>query len=219
MKKATLDQGMKFLEIFKEAPREHVQDLLSSGFLADLRDGNTADADRDEFRKVLGLKPISSSVLTLCDPVLVGPVRPFNPHELFTIRNRLWISNGAKYLFFSVVGYPVSLDEEITLQPFTLTGSADDMILRENLPKNHVFEADELCAVLKYMINIQRCCHLDDKYTNCFYVYGKDGEVCVVGVFLDVELMDWGIYAWRCGDIIRGYRNRIFSRSEAGNSR
>ena len=52
---ATLDQATKILSLFKNTPVEQVQVILGSGFLADLRDGNIAEVDRDEYRKILGL--------------------------------------------------------------------------------------------------------------------------------------------------------------------
>ena len=58
MKEATLDQAAKILALFKDTPSEQVQDLLESGFLADLRDGNIADVNRDEFRRLVGLEPL-----------------------------------------------------------------------------------------------------------------------------------------------------------------
>ena len=57
MKKATLNQAAKILSIFENTPAEQIQEILSSGLLADLRDGNITNVDRDEFRKILGLIP------------------------------------------------------------------------------------------------------------------------------------------------------------------
>jgi hypothetical protein len=58
MKDATLKQSLKFLAILKDAPAKQLQAILGSGLLADLRDGNIAEVDRDVFRKVLGLNPL-----------------------------------------------------------------------------------------------------------------------------------------------------------------
>ncbi|HEX9722391.1 MAG TPA: hypothetical protein VGA53_03945 [Candidatus Paceibacterota bacterium] len=54
---ATLSQASKILSLFEDAPREQIQDLLESGLLADLRDGNIAGVNRDDFRHLVGLKP------------------------------------------------------------------------------------------------------------------------------------------------------------------
>lgn len=55
---ATLDQAAKLLYVFRNTPSEKMQVILESGRLADLRDGNIAEVDRDEFRKSLGLEPL-----------------------------------------------------------------------------------------------------------------------------------------------------------------
>jgi hypothetical protein len=64
---ATLDQGTKILSIFKNTPIEQVQAILGSGLLADLRDGNIVEINRDSFRKALGLKPLNAPVELLLD--------------------------------------------------------------------------------------------------------------------------------------------------------
>lgn len=67
MKHATLTAGQakKIIELFEDAPVDQVQAVLASGLLADLRDANIAEIDREKFRNVCGLKPINS-------PFLVG---------------------------------------------------------------------------------------------------------------------------------------------------
>ncbi len=54
---ATLDQATKILEVFKGTPTEQIQDILSSGLLADLRDANIGIIDRSTYRKMCGLPP------------------------------------------------------------------------------------------------------------------------------------------------------------------
>jgi hypothetical protein len=53
---ATLRQKEKIWSLFKDTPTEQVQAVLKSGLLADLRDANIEQIDREEFRKVCGLK-------------------------------------------------------------------------------------------------------------------------------------------------------------------
>lgn len=55
---ATLKQSAKILSIFEDTPAYQVQAILESGFLADLRDADVNNVDRDEFRKMLDLKPV-----------------------------------------------------------------------------------------------------------------------------------------------------------------
>lgn len=67
MKNATLGQGIKILSLVeqKEVPREQLQELLASGLLADLLDADVDAIDRDAFRKIVGLKHLNSSLLTV----------------------------------------------------------------------------------------------------------------------------------------------------------
>lgn len=56
---ATPEQLGKFCQLVgqKDTPSEQFQKLFSGGFLADLLDANIDQVDRNEFRKLLGLKP------------------------------------------------------------------------------------------------------------------------------------------------------------------
>lgn len=57
----TLRQGNQVLNLIlqQQTPREQLQKLLASGLLSDLLSGNLDGVDRNHFRKVLGLRPIS----------------------------------------------------------------------------------------------------------------------------------------------------------------
>lgn len=48
-------QAGKLIEVFADTPTEQVQEILGSGLLTDLRDGNIAEVNREEFRRILGL--------------------------------------------------------------------------------------------------------------------------------------------------------------------
>jgi hypothetical protein len=65
---ATLRQAKKVLELFEDVPSGQLQALLASGLLADLRDGNIAEVERDDFRRTLGLKPLRPTVTITIDP-------------------------------------------------------------------------------------------------------------------------------------------------------
>lgn len=57
----TLRQGNQVFNLIlqQKTPREQLQKLLASGLLSDLLSGNIEGIDRNRFRKVLGLRPIS----------------------------------------------------------------------------------------------------------------------------------------------------------------
>ncbi len=63
--KATLKQAAKILSLFEETPLEQIQELLASGILADVRDANISEVNRDEHRKFLGLVPLTFPTLTI----------------------------------------------------------------------------------------------------------------------------------------------------------
>lgn len=62
MKTATLKQAGKVLKLVEETeiPLEQLQKLLASGLLSDLLKANLDEVNRDEFRKVCGLIPVSA---------------------------------------------------------------------------------------------------------------------------------------------------------------
>jgi hypothetical protein len=76
MTKATYDQATAIHTLLSEASREQLQVMLTTGLLADLRDGNLENVDRDEFRRVLGLKPRHTAAIP--HVIDVGK-RPFCP--------------------------------------------------------------------------------------------------------------------------------------------
>lgn len=55
MKGATLKQARKILEILDDTPAEQIQAMIASGALADVRDANYDDFDRDLVRRGCGL--------------------------------------------------------------------------------------------------------------------------------------------------------------------
>lgn len=58
---ATLGQGNQVLNLIlqQHTPQEQLGDILESGLLSDLLQGNIEGVNRNEFRKLLGLKPLS----------------------------------------------------------------------------------------------------------------------------------------------------------------
>ena len=70
MNNGTLNQAAKILSVFEVAPREQIQAILEKGLLADLRDAtNVEKMDRDEFRRMCGLKSLNPPILPLLEPV------------------------------------------------------------------------------------------------------------------------------------------------------
>ncbi|MBU2028765.1 hypothetical protein KJ761_02640 [Patescibacteria group bacterium] len=85
MKDATLKQAAKIISLFDETPLEQIQAILGSGFLADLRDGDIDRVNRDELRKLLGLKPLEPVPESLLE--FIGTVEVLATTEKFVARD------------------------------------------------------------------------------------------------------------------------------------
>lgn len=85
MKTATLKQSAKILSLFEDTPLEQVQDLLESGILADLRDANVSKINRDEFRRLIGLKPFIADTI-----IQIDRSQPFDPAEFLGAGWSIW---------------------------------------------------------------------------------------------------------------------------------
>ena len=70
---ATPKQMVKLMQIFCEVPTEQLQDVLESGFLADLRDANISQINREDFRRICGL--ISKSSVTHTSTITVDETK------------------------------------------------------------------------------------------------------------------------------------------------
>lgn len=68
---ATIKQSAKILSLFEDTPSDQFQAILESGFLADLRDANVSEVNRDEFRRIIGLKPLVPA-LTVWKTIKLG---------------------------------------------------------------------------------------------------------------------------------------------------
>ena len=85
MENATLKQAAKIISLFNETPNEKVQALLASGLLADIRDGNVAQVNRDEFRGLLGLDPLIQNPKVKkkskgrSSKLIIDRTKPFDP--------------------------------------------------------------------------------------------------------------------------------------------
>jgi hypothetical protein len=94
MKDATLKQAAKIISLFDETPSEQVQAILGSGFLADLRDGNINRVNRDELRKLLGLRPLEPVPESLLE--FIGTVEIPATTEKFVARDKFVKDTGRK---------------------------------------------------------------------------------------------------------------------------
>jgi hypothetical protein len=106
MSKATYDQAAAIHSLLAGTPREQLQIMLARGLLADLRDGDLEHVDRNEFRRVLRLKPRNAPA-----HVIDLDARPFVP-EGWEVRPEDQLPNAAKgQLVWDVSKMQLHLDD------------------------------------------------------------------------------------------------------------
>lgn len=76
--RATLDQSVKLLELFREISSEKLQGLFESGLLTDLRDADISNVDRGEFRKMLSAR-VQTKPIVVASDVIDCEADPFKP--------------------------------------------------------------------------------------------------------------------------------------------
>lgn len=92
MKKPTLAQANQVLNLIaqKQMPAEQLQNLLESGLLSDLLDGNVGEVDREKFRRVLGLNPLVMKTVEGSDILLIDRTKPFDPEKFIGKGWSIW---------------------------------------------------------------------------------------------------------------------------------
>ena len=134
----TPKQIRKLIELFEETPTKQMQNILSSGFLTDLRGANILQIDRDKFRRVCGF---------------------FKPNSLKQNPSRRVDNPDGTISFF------VRVDRSLTSQQVldeTGRGQYTDNDVVSNMPKG---EGDDVVEVVffKYGHQITDGC-LEEKY-------------------------------------------------------
>jgi hypothetical protein len=195
MKNATLEQGTKVLTLIsqKETPCEQLQNLLASGLLTDLLDANVVEVNRDAFRKVIGLKPLSVSapsfgdrILTWVRTVSVPGVTKFVAADHFKVGT----TDGVRIAYVTdrfrrIFGGKGKIERNVkgaTLNGYMLTKlSWDSAILTElgdraEIPLAHVWE------LLKGQSNFEDGPLAIQYYLNVFYVRDVKGTRWAVQV-------------------------------------
>jgi hypothetical protein len=157
-------------------------------------------------------------LLAPLDPITIRPVGLCKAQNSLKTCPGLYVYATFTDRVLPAVQGEVSLPEEITLPSYTLTERAADKRIRENLPENHVFGADELCAILidlviKSQPNGTEGPLLTNGYANLFYVKGKDDHVCLVVVRWSADYRGWSVLAWSLDAYTWNAEYRVFSRN------
>ncbi len=198
MKKATLDQASKILSVFEDTPLEQVQSLLESGFLADLRDADIAQINRDQFRRGVGLKPLETAVLLRHLGIIAVPATTerFIASEKFVIntdRNDQvkisYLGDNFKGCFLSKTEAPIQ--ETVLRYQKLVWSSTDDFIIAElgGEAKAETTLA-QVFALMQIQKNGEAGVLFNNGWENIFHVRDTNGVLRAVGI-------DWRFGGWR----------------------
>lgn len=196
MTNATFSQAAHILRIVEEkgTSKSQLQDIIGAGLLADLLDANLSEVNRDEFRRVIGLKPLSLR---------------YDPDAFFRTRFGLWVYDSFRNL---VVAKATSSSESrtVTTKSTMLERDMTDAEIEEMLGSGYLFTEDQLCDIVAEMIEKQDGGKegklLNNGYANLFYL-----SSCVVLVRWNTDNREWLVNTWRRDDYrwFAGYR--VFS--------
>ncbi len=213
---ATLGQAAKILSLFEETPIDHVQALLASGLLADLRDANIATIERDSFRKFVGLKSLNPPLLEPLGTVIVSVTGRFVAREKFvrdtTSRkapNISYVGNNFSDWLLSKIEEP---KPETQLRYAKLLKYSVARSILAELGNSAETTLAEVYALMERQPNGKDGVLLVNGWANIFFVRDVNDELRAVRVF-------WGGGGWRVGaDSVADPRewgggDRVFSRN------
>lgn len=207
MKDATLGQAGKILRLFSETPLEQMQAILASGFLADLRDGNISEVNRDEFRKILGLRPLE----LIPEPLLdwLGIVNIPATTERFVARENFVLDTSKKaHVKISYLGDDFKkwfllgdgkiedqISEEALRYGKLLKSSIDAPIIAElgGEQKAETTLAEKF-ALMEKQANGENGSLLTNGYANIFYIRDINGVLRAVSCYW--HDVGWSVYAY-----------------------
>ena len=226
MKEATLRQSVKILSLFSETPVEQIQAILESGLLADLRDGNITQTNRNDFRRVLGLKVLSAEVPKEIEKLLdfVGTSTIPARTEKFIARDHFIIDTTEKakvkisYLGDSFkTNFLGKVEEPIveTVMRFgkLLKSSVDNPIINELGGEEKAESAlAEMFSLMEMQPNGEDGVLLTNGYLNIFYT--RNGAGVLWAVRCSWHVGGWSVVANSVGAPGEWYDGRqVFSRN------
>ena len=181
MKDATLKQARKILDIFSDTPLEQIQEIISSGLLADLRDGNIAGVSRENFRRILGLN--SLSLLEL-----IGTVNVPATTKAYVVRDhiselrkkrKMYTGSNFENWFFDKTVEPI-LKSELCYYKLS-KGSVDGPIIAELGGETRAeITPAEMFSLMKMQANGEDGALLTSDYANIFYIRDINGVLRAV---------------------------------------
>lgn len=203
MKDATLKQVVKFLETFGDLSAEKMQEILGSGLLADLRDGDVKNVNRDEVRKLLGLSPLTKQPVQLLE--YLGSITIYARNEKFNQREHFVVDTSetakVKISFLGNNFESNFLDKveesnaETVLHYGKLNrGSVDGPIIAElgGVDKCETTLA-EMFSLMEMQPKGEAGALLTNGWWNIFYIKDRAGVLCAVRCHWDGG--GWNVFA------------------------
>ena len=201
MKDGTLNQASKILSVFEDAPREQIQAILAKGLLVDLRDGNVDEVKRDDFRKLLGLKPLNPPLLEPLGTVTIAATAEhFVASEKFVVYTSrkakvkiAWLGSNFQEWFLGKTETPAP---EVTLKYGKLTCYAlDEEIRKEIGAERDETTLAEIYSLMERQANGKQGVLLTNGWANIFYVRDANGVLRAVDVRWRVYDGGWSVVA------------------------
>lgn len=220
MSGATLEQGAHLLQIVKEKapPVEQLQDVIRSGLFADLLDANVREVNRDEYRKVLGLKPLRPSLLELVTTVSIPSLSAFCADDYCKVDTSSKAKISIAYLWPDFMRWFGGKTErpatEGELAVSTLTrNSLDAPILEEIGKEKRETTLSRFFHLLSLQGHGEAGVLLTNGWANIFYIRDKSGTLRAVGARWYADDRGWRLGA-DSTDNPGGWREgrRVFSR-------
>lgn len=209
MKNATFKQSAKLLSIFEDTPAEQIQAILGSGILVDLRDGDITKFNRDEFRRMVDLEPLTPMFLELISTVVVPPTTgQFIAKEKFVkdtghkAKVKIsYIGDNFKEWFLDGSGKIEELIiEETILNCHKLCRAEVDAPIIAELGGEAMAETTltQMFSLMEKQASGEAGVLLNNGYANIFYIKDISGALCAVRV-------DWCGGGWVVGATTVGF--------------
>lgn len=148
------------------------------------------------------LKPVEKKIT-------IATKAKFDPKEYYKTRDGLyvWSNFGDRILEKTS---PLKAAKNISIASYELVRSGSDEMIEKALPKKHIFDESEVCAIIAEMIAKQPKGEegdlLNTGYANLFYT-----EAFVVHVYWYSYDRHWGVLTWGRGDGDWDAGGRVFS--------
>ncbi|MBU1557514.1 hypothetical protein KKC45_00975 [Patescibacteria group bacterium] len=179
---ATLEQAEKILSFFNGKDTAEVQEFISRGLLSDLTKANPSQINRNEYRKVCGLRPKDEGLTSRIDPIIKidRSVCPTYPDWVKEAQHRELENSGPGEFDVSKLEQWLHPDQENGI----VTGDVIYKYLKDNLLLEGCLGFVELLAIQSRGIEFFR------KYFSGKFVFGwksvvlhSDGDLLVPCLF------------------------------------